>query len=96
MSLTGGQPNLARCLAVSWAGTLYIHFRGLLPSDGMLLGAKFTLRPSLAFSYIGSVTARHSSSGRQPKFAEWNYDTFAEGATYIGLDGHHFGHRPTF
>jgi len=22
-SLTGGQPNLARCLAVSWAGTLY-------------------------------------------------------------------------
>ena len=27
-------------------------------------GAKFTLRPSLAFSYIGSVTARHSSSGR--------------------------------
>jgi len=25
--------------------------------------AIFTLRPSLAFSYIGSVTARHSSSG---------------------------------
>jgi len=25
---------------------------------------KFTLRPSLASSYIGSVTARHSSSGR--------------------------------
>jgi len=27
----GGQPNFARSLAVSWAGTLYIHFRGLLP-----------------------------------------------------------------
>jgi len=27
-SVTGGQPNFARCLAVSWAGTLYIHFRG--------------------------------------------------------------------
>jgi len=27
---------------------------------------EFTLRPSLALSYIGSVTARHSSSGRQP------------------------------
>ena len=26
----GGQPNFARCLAISWAGTLYIHFRGLL------------------------------------------------------------------
>jgi len=24
-SLTGGQPNLARCLAVSWACALYIH-----------------------------------------------------------------------
>jgi len=48
-------------LAVSRAGTLYIHFRGLLPPDGILPGAKFTLHPSFAFSYIGSVTARHSS-----------------------------------
>ena len=38
------------------------------PSPG-LLGAEFTLRRSLAFAYIGSVTARHSSSGRQPNFA---------------------------
>jgi len=31
-SLTGGQPNFARCLAVSsWAGTLYIHFGALAP-----------------------------------------------------------------
>ena len=29
-SLTVGQPNFARCLAVSCAGTLCIHFRGLL------------------------------------------------------------------
>ena len=27
---------------------------------------------SLALSYIGSVTARHSSSGRQPNFATFN------------------------
>jgi len=26
MSLNRGQPNFARCLAVSWARTLYIHF----------------------------------------------------------------------
>jgi len=45
-SLTGSQPNFARCLTVSWAATLYIHFRGLLSTD---------LRPSLAFSYIVSV-----------------------------------------
>jgi len=99
-SLTAGQPNFARCLAVSWAGTLYIHFRELLPPDGILPGAKFTLRPSLAFAYIGSVTARHSSSGRQPNFAawykDWNYATFAEVATYIRLGGHRVGHRPTF
>ena len=31
MSLTGGQPNFARCLAVSWAGTLCTHFQGFLP-----------------------------------------------------------------
>jgi len=30
-SLTGGQPNFARSLAISWADTLYIHFWGLLP-----------------------------------------------------------------
>jgi len=44
----------------------YIHFRGFLPRNGILPGAKFTLRPSLVLSYVGSVTARHSSSGRQP------------------------------
>jgi len=87
----------ARCLAVSWVGTVYIHFRGLLPSDRILPGAKFTLRPSLAFSYIGSVTARHSSSRRQPNFVawyrEWNYRTVAEGATCIRLGSHHVGHQ---
>jgi len=73
---------------------------GALAPDGILPGAKFTLCPCLAFSYIGSVAARHSSSGRQPNFAacfkEWNYRTFAEGTTYIRLGGHHVGHRHTF
>jgi len=73
-------------------------FSGALAPDGISPRAKFTLRPSLAFSYFGSVTARHSSSGRQPNFAawykEWNYRTFAEGATYIRLGGRHVGHRP--
>ena len=99
-SLTGGQPNFARGLAVSCAATLYIYFRGLLPPDWILPVAKFTLRPSLAFSYIASVTARHSSSGHQPNFTawykEWNYRTSVEGATYIRQGSHHVGHRPTF
>jgi len=68
-SLNRSEPNFVRCLAVSCNGTLYIHFRGLLPREGILPGAKFTLRPSLALSYISSVTARYSSSKRQPNFA---------------------------
>jgi len=31
LSLNGHQPNFARRLAVSWAGTLYIHFPGSCP-----------------------------------------------------------------
>jgi len=57
-SLNGGQPNLARCSAVSCTGILYVHFGG-------------------GVSCIGIITARHSSSRRQPNFAlwytEWNY-----------------------
>jgi len=68
--------------------------------DGILPGAKFSLRPSPAFSYIGSVTVRHYSSGRQLNFAawynEWNYGTFADSAAYIRMGGHHVKHRPTF
>ena len=29
-------------------------------------------------------------------YKEWNYGTFAAGATYIQLGGHDVGHRPTF
>jgi len=67
-SLNGIQPNFARCFAVFWAGTLYT-FSGVMPRNGILPDATFTLRPSLALCYFGSVTARHSSSGRQPNFA---------------------------
>jgi len=48
------------------------HYINTLPflsfPKRILPGAKFTLRPSLVLSYIGSVTALHSSSGRQPNF----------------------------
>jgi len=71
LKFNGSQPNSAQCLAVCWTGALHIHFRWFLPRSrsGSLPGAKFTLRPKLALSYFGSVTARHSSSGRQPNFA---------------------------
>jgi len=63
MSLNKGQPNFARCLVICWAGTLCIFLPGLLPPNGILPGAKFTLRLNLPFSYIGSVTAGHSNTG---------------------------------
>ena len=40
-------------------------------------------------SRLGSVTARHSSSGWQPNCG-------VEGAIYIRQGGHHVGHWPTF
>jgi len=39
-------PTKLCTMSVSWAATLHIHFWQLLPSDGILLGAKFTLVPS--------------------------------------------------
>ena len=50
----------------------YIYIFGGLAPDRILPVAKFTLRPSLALSYIGTVTAWHSGSGRQPNFAPLN------------------------
>jgi len=75
-------------------------FLGLLFPDGILPGAKCTLHPSLVFSYIGSVLLHGTpAAGVSQSFAtwytEWNYGTFAEGAPYIRLGGHHVGHRPT-
>jgi len=49
-----------------WYTILVYTFLGALAPDRILPAAKFTLRPSLAFSYIGSVTARHSSTDHQP------------------------------
>jgi len=50
----------------------YMHSRELLPPNGILPSVKFALRSILAFSCIGSVTARHSSSGRQPNFVAFS------------------------
>ena len=65
---------------------IYVFGTVALPPNGILPGAKFTLRLSLAFSCFDSVTARHWSSGRQPNFAAWykerNFRS-TEAATYI-------------
>jgi len=48
-------------------------FLGLLYPKGIVqVQSKFTLRPRLAFFYIGSATARHLSSGCQPNFVAFS------------------------
>jgi len=60
-------PDANQTLRDVWpsTGLLHcIHFRGLLLPDRILPGEKFTLRPSLVFFYIGSVTAWHALKQR--------------------------------
>jgi len=86
-------PEANQTLHNVWPSPGLVHYTytvgGCCP-DGILPWAKFTLRPSLAFSYTGtvSVTTRHSSSGPKPNFVawykEWNYGTLAEGLYSAG------------
>jgi len=78
--------------------SVYLHNERMYRQSGKMLNSNiFSTRPhnmvnfgSLAFSYIGSLTAWHSSSGRQPKFAacykEWNFGTLA--AITLGIGPH--------
>ena len=66
--------------------TMYT-FSGLLPPNGILPGAKFTIRPNVAFSNIDSVTARHSSSGRQTNFAAFS-SIFRRATITLGIGPH--------
>jgi len=88
-SVNGGHPNFARC-RMGWY-TIYT-FSGPLASNGILQGAKFTVRPSLVFSFI-LVELLHGNRvlGVSQTLRRW-----AEGATYIRQIGHHVGHWPTF
>jgi len=52
-----------------WPSPGLVHYIYIFGGSRIWPGAKLTLCSSLAFSYIGSVTASHSSSRRQPNFA---------------------------
>ena len=60
---------------LSWLVQYIYIFGGSCPLTEFCYLQK-PLRPSFAFSYIGRVTARHSSSGCQPNFVAWYYGTF--------------------
>jgi len=51
-----------------YLGLVHIYRYTFLSPNGILPSAKFTLCPSLAYSYISSITALHSSSAYQPNF----------------------------
>jgi len=62
-----------------------------LPRNRILPGAKFTLRPSLALSYIDSLLhGTRPCRGVSQTLRRWS-----EGATYIRQGGHHVGYWPT-
>ena len=84
-SLNGDQPNLARCLAVSYAGTTGslhyigpIHFLKLLSPKGILPGAKFTV-----YNYNSCVLL----------YCQRYCTHSTESATYIQPGRHHVGHK---
>jgi len=65
-SLNERQPNCATFgRLLGCCTTVDIHFWGLLLPDGNLPRCKFTFLPTLAFSYIGSVTVRASTALQQ-------------------------------
>ena len=71
MSLDRGSAKLCTMFFFPFPGLvryLYI-FGGSCPVREFSTSAVLTLQPSLAFSYIGIVTARHLSSGHETNFA---------------------------
>ena len=98
-SLSGGQPNFARCVAVSWASTLYIRSLGSCP-----LTEFCQLQNSLCVQVLRSsilAALMHGTGAAGVNQALWCgtsngiTELFAESATYTRQGGHHIGHRPT-
>ena len=73
--------------------TIYTFGGGLLPHNGILPGAKFTLHPSLKLRSLVLAALLH---GIRAVCVSQTLRRSAEGATYTRQGGHHVGHRPTF
>jgi len=89
--LNGSQPNFARCLAVFWAGRLFIHFRRFLPHNGILPGAKFTASSKSCTLLYWQHYCTALEQWAWARLRRW-----AHGATCIQQGNHHVGHWPTF
>jgi len=77
----------------------YIHFRGLLPPGAILSDAKFTLRPSLAFSYVAllhgtpaaGVRLRRGTRNGITELSQRAPPIFGWAAITLGIDPHSSG-----
>jgi len=78
-----GQPNFARCLALSCSGTLYT-FLGAVAPNGILPGVKFTLGPSLCGVVQGMELRNFRSSLFSTEGAIYN----PRAAITFGMDPH--------
>ena len=87
-SLSAGQPNFARCLAISWAGTLYRYIFW-----GLLSRSNFARCKIHCVHILGSPILAALLHGTQPLGISQTLWRSAEGATYIRQGGHHVGHR---
>jgi len=81
MSLTGGQPNFAQCLAVSWARTVYIHFRGILPLTEFChvhnsVCVQVLRSPILAALLHDTPPRASAKLCGMVMYTEWNYGIF--------------------
>jgi len=79
----------------------YIYiFRGLLPLTEFCLVQNSlyvqVLRSPILATLLHGTPVVGISQTLGAWYKQWNYGTFAEGATYIRLGGHHIDHRPTF
>jgi len=90
-SFTGGQPNFARCLAVSWAGTLSIHFRGFCP-----LTEFCQVQTSLCVHVLHSRQLILAALLRGTRQVGVSQTLQRELRNWRRLGGYHVGHRPTF
>jgi len=80
-------------------GWYIIYLRGSMPPNGILPGAKFTMRPSLPFSYIGSAIlhgTRAAGVCQTLRRGTRNGITeLSQTAPPIWQVGYHVGHRLT-
>jgi len=100
-SLNGGQPNFDDL----WPSAGVVHyiyiFGGCCPVTEFCqvqcsLCVQVLRSRILAALLHGTPAAVVSQINFAAWYKEWNYGTFAEGATYIRLGGQHVGHRPKF